>query len=276
MCGFTDTTSCLTSFVKSRKFTLDQTSICQNNLTDGSLCLKIQCRTLWLQKHGNEPEDYEDAFAPTGDFSVEVERFRCAVADGATESSFAKQWAQLLTDGYLEETEINELKEQFAEEISDKELSWFAEEKASMGAFAAILGLELNSDGTWSAEATGDCCLFQTRAKQIISSFPLTQSEQFNNSPKLISSKADDETGIENTSDGNWQSGDRFVLASDALAKSILFDEENGREAKLLERLFNLHSPDDMQTFFQGLRSQKDSSTMRNDDVTFMDVSAED
>src|SRR5881409_3670686 len=50
-------------------------------------------------KLGNSPEEYEDAWAyrqtrtPVG--------IRVAVADGATESSFAKLWAVLLAESYV-------------------------------------------------------------------------------------------------------------------------------------------------------------------------------
>jgi hypothetical protein len=46
-----------------------------------------------LHKDGNRPDEYEDAFAG----NPKVGRF--AVADGASESSFAALWAKLLVDG---------------------------------------------------------------------------------------------------------------------------------------------------------------------------------
>lgn len=48
-----------------------------------------------LCKEGNKPEEYEDAFA--GD----PRSGRFAVADGASESSFACLWAKLLVNGFV-------------------------------------------------------------------------------------------------------------------------------------------------------------------------------
>ncbi|MGH7226717.1 MAG: hypothetical protein ACRELF_26170, partial [Gemmataceae bacterium] len=48
-----------------------------------------------VHKRGNAPDEYEDAFA--GDTA----KARFAIADGASESSFAAMWAQLLTEGFI-------------------------------------------------------------------------------------------------------------------------------------------------------------------------------
>lgn len=49
--------------------------------------------TFRLHKRGNAPEEYEDAAA------ADLPAGRFAVADGATESSFAREWAKILADG---------------------------------------------------------------------------------------------------------------------------------------------------------------------------------
>ncbi len=50
----------------------------------------------WVPCGGNRPEDYEDAFA------ANAEAGRFALADGATESSFAALWAQLLVNDFVQ------------------------------------------------------------------------------------------------------------------------------------------------------------------------------
>ena len=45
---------------------------------------------LFVPKHGNAEDEYEDAFAAGSK--------RFAIADGASESSFAAPWARLLTE----------------------------------------------------------------------------------------------------------------------------------------------------------------------------------
>jgi hypothetical protein len=55
----------------------------------------IRWRAFALHKDGNRPDEYEDAYAG----NPRVGRF--AVADGASESSFAALWAKLLVDGFV-------------------------------------------------------------------------------------------------------------------------------------------------------------------------------
>src|SRR5580693_7202489 len=86
---------------------------------------------IWLPKRGNQAEEYEDAFAGDG------ETGRFAVADGASETSFAASWARLLVTGYVRtmpesnpgESWLRELQEQWAAEVDAKPLPWYAEIK---------------------------------------------------------------------------------------------------------------------------------------------------
>src|SRR5207244_4234962 len=50
---------------------------------------------LWLPRRGHAREEYEDAFA------ADPVRGRYAIADGASESSFAARWAQLLVEEFV-------------------------------------------------------------------------------------------------------------------------------------------------------------------------------
>ncbi len=55
----------------------------------------VRWQALHLVKAGNDPSEYEDAFA------ADADRARFAVADGATEASFAARWARLLVEGFV-------------------------------------------------------------------------------------------------------------------------------------------------------------------------------
>jgi len=132
-------------------------------------------QVFWLPKEGNTIEEYEDALA----YSISERRF--AVADGATESSFAERWAQSLVRGFVFgevppwegeapaepidkfggsltlpvpidkfrsltlpalKNWLEPLQREWREGIDWKRLPWFAVEKAQAGAFASLLGLE--------------------------------------------------------------------------------------------------------------------------------------
>jgi hypothetical protein len=129
--------------------------------------MRVVTNTLWLPKKGNTNEEYEDAAFPMESVEVETDSFRCAVADGATETSFSALWAKLLVEGFVNQTPRNESKQKWAEGIATKELPWYAEQKAESGAYAALLGLVLkggtDGGGTWEAEALGDCCMMLVR-----------------------------------------------------------------------------------------------------------------
>jgi hypothetical protein len=58
--------------------------------------MDLYVRAFWLPKAGNSADEYEDAF----DYSLAERRF--AIADGATESSFAKRWARSLVQGFTD------------------------------------------------------------------------------------------------------------------------------------------------------------------------------
>src|SRR5262245_17879032 len=140
--------------------------------------------SFWVPKSGNSAEEYEDAFA----LNVEFGRF--AVADGASESSFARQWARLLVDAFLAQPpaatgeELREwvkpLQEEWAKGHKTKALSWFAEEKPRNGAFSSFLAMTLDAEADrWQAMAIGDSCLFSVRGKKnVVTAFPLSRSEE--------------------------------------------------------------------------------------------------
>ena len=63
----------------------------------------ISFKAFCLQKDGNDVTEYEDAFSPRLFENDKYSEFRCAVADGATETSFSGLWAKILVDAFVEE-----------------------------------------------------------------------------------------------------------------------------------------------------------------------------
>ncbi len=247
--------------------------------------------TYWLPKHGNSLAEYEDAAAPVEPFVSEVSQFKCAVADGATEASFSGTWAKLLVDGYVRGVEwtqpecLAELAGLWQSGLSGQALPWYAEQKAQSGAFAAVVGLFLRDDlaqsftdeaarrnvsGHWRAVACGDSCLWQVRGGAIVATFPLSLSAQFDNAPMLVSSNLEANAGIEQhvvRAEGQWQPGDCFYLASDALSRWFFLRQETMGDG--LSVLTGIASQDALAELVSSAREEK---TMRNDDVTLMIV----
>jgi hypothetical protein len=83
----------------------------------------------------------------------------------------------------------------------------------------------------WQAVAVGDTCLFHTRGAALLRAFPLENSQQFSNAPKLVGARTSAEEVLDRCHvwpDGSGQSGDRLWLMTDALAQWCLAEHEAG------------------------------------------------
>lgn len=242
--------------------------------------MRVIGKVFWMPKKGNSIEEYEDSAFPLDSFETEVSEFKCAVADGATETSFAGFWAALLCEGYCENLELKELRKTWNEAVRQKELPWYAEEKMEKGAYAALLGLHLKKGrgkkNPFIVDATGDCCLLHVRENQLLSSFPIAKSEDFNNSPALICSHdfaAVDAQMQKMTLKGEWKDGDAFFLLSDALACWALKRQENFQDAA--DVLQNIETQEDLNRLVDEERQlilDDGRPAMKNDDVTLLCV----
>jgi hypothetical protein len=243
--------------------------------------MRIVTTTFWLPKKGNSNEEYEDAAFPVEPVECQTDKFRCAVADGATETSFSGLWAKLLVTGYVDQLERSHLKKLWMDSVETKQLAWYAEQKAESGAYAALVGLTITcakkgkAGGTWESEAIGDSCLFLVRDGKLIESFPLSESEQFNSNPFLLSSNLNDEETPEMfvTKSGAWQDGDSFYLLTDAIARwTCKREEEHGDAANWLAGLKEADQVAEFVDVQRGLMDSESRPLMRNDDVTLMRI----
>lgn len=252
--------------------------------------MRLRVNAFWTGKCGNSPDEYEDALA------IDIQAGRFAIADGATESSFAKQWAQLLTMGFVadpgallrREKRISRrssmlewlapLQKAWQQGIDLTSLPWFAEQKARSGAFAAFLGMELE-DATppgalrrWKAIAIGDCVLFKVRGSQLQVAFPLNDPGKFSITPELICSdqgRSQDGWKEVRVKRGEWRPGDVFLLATDALALWFLAQDQAGNKPWSL--LCSLTSQREFEELTSQLRTER---LVRNDDMTLIIIVA--
>ena len=239
--------------------------------------MRVDLHAFWQQKAGNAEDEYEDAFAPSTSPESDCREFRCAVADGATETSFSGLWARLLVDAFVDKLlqkinpqVIRELAAQWHSEINgrtaNKPLPWYAQEKLQQGAFSSLLGLTLRADGQWHALCIGDSCLFHVRPREAVWALPYHLPEQFNNRPALISTNAEVNTSLKaQVARGQWREGDYFLLMTDALAHFFLSQQR--QRARLVAGAL------DPASLEQLLAQARDERLCRNDDVTFLKVS---
>jgi hypothetical protein len=220
-------------------------------------------RGLSAPKRGHTAGEYEDAFAGGAG--------RFAVADGASETSFAGLWARLLVEGFVSGPEaagdwLTASRGSWAAEVGRVPLPWYAEAKRDEGAFATFLGLLLEPDG-WRAWAVGDSCLFQVREDRLVEAFPIGRSDEFSNHPRLLGScGAPPTTAAPVERQGTWEVGDRFLLATDALAQWFLGQCEQGERP--WRRLTQLGPG----AFPIWVEEQRERGELRNDDVTLLVV----
>jgi hypothetical protein len=232
---------------------------------------------LHVHKRGCTAEEYEDAWAANPAAGV------FAVADGASESSYSGLWARLLTAAFVAEPEpfheespwLAKSRKNWSSEVDGLDLSWYAEMKRAQGAHATFLGVSLrqatsHDPGHWRALAVGDSCLIRLRKGLPPRSFPLNDSADFGNQPRLLGSRAG-RTVVFDQESGSCQPGDRLFLMTDALAQWFLLRcEQNERPWKGLLPLFTDSAP--QAAFAAWVEERRDRDELRNDDVTLLSI----
>jgi hypothetical protein len=257
--------------------------------------------SFWAQKRGNTPDEFEDAFA------LDARNGRFAVADGATESSFADLWAKQLVDGFvsrdgfrlLGEFEADvwhswlpSLQEQWKKIVDEKDLPWFGRNKIEKGAHATFLGLTFQREELawhrrwlpwfsfykdairWRAIAVGDACMFMIRNDICTQAFPVTRPDDFHNSPCLVASISHLSAALsknERRCEGECRQGDLFWLMTDALAHWFL--KERDADRRPWRQLGTFLEKDATQNHFvEWIEKLRSASEIRNDDVTALGI----
>lgn len=240
--------------------------------------MRITVETFCSPKQGCTWADYEDAFYPKQRLQQTVETFKCAIADGATETVFCDKWAQILVKAYCDNhlnksqwlTDLRQLQYQWHREVNEHPLPWYIEQKSVMGACATFLGLTLY-DRCHLAEviAIGDSCLSHIRAEQLNACLPLQRTNQFNHTPFLLSSCVLPDEKIVKTvhyEQLTWLSHDEFYLMTDALA--LWFLQEYERYNKPWQILRQLTAPN----FINWVYQLKTLKKLQDDDITLMRI----
>jgi hypothetical protein len=166
------------------------------------------------------------------------------------------------------------------ESWSELSLSWYAEEKARTGSFAAFVGLQLELEvepPRWSAIALGDACLIHLRNDEISQALPIMRSEDFNATPVLVPSDA---TVLETTwerivvASGQVEPDDSLLLLSDAVAAWYLMLAETKDKARLrFDRLLTEGHKGELVKLFD---AERDAGRIKNDDIAIIRIDLHD
>jgi hypothetical protein len=185
--------------------------------------MPVTWRTFLVPKRGHTAAECEDALA--GDPAVG----RFAVADGASESYAAGEWARALVRAFVDNGADTDWligpRVAWHDQVGTQAVAWYAEDKFASGGHATFVGLTID-DNRWTAVAAGDAALLVVRGGILVSSFPMDDSSAFNGSPTLVRSWGEEpawEFGL-----GDLEPGDAVLLATDALAQALLATAEAG------------------------------------------------
>ncbi|HEY1186892.1 MAG TPA: hypothetical protein VGE74_04500 [Gemmata sp.] len=193
---------------------------------------------MWAQKMGNTPEQWEDAY------SLDETNGAAAIADGASSGIYCSIWAQQLSQRFLTDRPdardpvalnrwVNGLRTEWRTAINYSNLNWSKQAKVDqVGAAATLLGLELGPAGPsgarpWRACAVGDASLFWVRRGELLATFPVVAADQFGSAPLLVRSNPGFRT-VAVAAAGTCEPGDRFVLATDAVAARLFKSTQGG------------------------------------------------
>ena len=250
--------------------------------------MQVCSRGFYAPKRGNVESEYEDAYFPErASQQHDLSEFRCAVADGASESAFSKEWARLLVRRYYHQRlSLGLLQRCWLRKVTRQPVPWYLEEKIRRGSHATLVELSIRDPkpsepcgGSWKATAVGDSCLFHVRNDELLTVAPITRSDDFNNHPHLVSTDSSTSYGLNGsrlkTFSGDWMPSDVFYLLTDALAEWTLAEHEAGRPPWPLFRSLGKdgESASEGQKSFKTLVAKlRENGGLHNDDTTLLRI----
>ncbi len=206
--------------------------------------MPFEWRVFELAKEPEHPDQNQDAWWLNAEDGV------AAIADGVTSGIFSRQWARLLTRAVVDDWPdpgnedrfpawVSDLRAQWEREIDVSGLAWYQRAKLREGGFSTLLWLRLLDNGGLrdgreesriEALAIGDSCLFHVRGDELLESFPLDCTGQFDSSPLVLGSvnlKRDDQLQFERLEIAS-RTGDMIVLCTDSVAAWAMNQYERG------------------------------------------------
>jgi serine/threonine protein phosphatase PrpC len=236
-----------------------------------------------LPKIGEEEQTIQDRFASNLDGSL------VAIADGAGSSLYPSKWADILVTTFCQssgdpiekmkkshEEWLKPLQEEWRQyylaQVSDPNRKWWqGGSQIKDHGSATFIGLSLQhfknlEEGRWQAAAIGDSCLFKLDNKtKRLQTFPIQSSQEFKSTTKCFRSLSEYPSFSPRFEEGEFEKGDIFLLATDAVAQGILVDYEN--KGQDWREFFVLQEKENFAKLIMRLR---DRNLIKNDDTTIV------
>jgi hypothetical protein len=234
-----------------------------------------------MPKSGHSLAECEDSIC------VNRQALKFAVADGATEAFDSASWSKRLAAAWVALDDDCLDADSFLNWAAGEgaalgatwqglKLSWFAEEKALVGSFAAFAGMKLSpvSGGwRWSAIAVGDTCLFHLRERSVVSALPLNDPAGFGSAPVLLPSNNPDRALVRSSivaGQGDAVAGDELLLMSDAISAWFL-SLASAEDTWPLEFLRALQQGNE-RTISTIVESERSQGRLKDDDVSILHI----
>jgi hypothetical protein len=228
-----------------------------------------------VPKSLSEQDSNEDAT------SFDLERGVFAISDGASESFDSRAWARLLVSRFIEQPAVNPEWVNAARLSYEvgwhfDALSWSQQAAFDRGSFATLLGAEWHEhNGALEVFAVGDSLAVHVRASGTWESHPYRRAEQFDERPRLLSTKAAANAFVRSgtfytESCAAWHptEGSLVLLMTDALGQWLLTEPASFEARSQL-----LLSANNESAFAEFVLEQRRLGAMRIDDTTLMVLS---
>lgn len=243
----------------------------------------IQSRTWHVAKDTAFAAEYDDAFHVGADCE------RVAIADGVSSAIFSGRWARILTRAIVENPPDFSQPDGWVKWLAGPRQDWMVDidfprmpphQKTKLrqvgGAYCTLClaqflpGIPSEDEVTryqLRGYAMGDSCLLHIRDGQLVTSFPLCSSAEFDLDPDSICSVAssrDTQLNLK-TVDIECQDADVIVLVTDAIGKWMFECLERGELAPWAQ-LWSLDESDWIAT----IDHLRDINALKRDDTTMV------
>ncbi|APU16698.1 MULTISPECIES: protein phosphatase 2C domain-containing protein [Actinoalloteichus] len=217
-----------------------------------------------VPKNGREESENEDQVG----YDEAAGRF--AVADGASTAARSEVWARILVESFLSDgtdpsatNVLPLLRKRWETETAAQATSWVAQEKLRQGSAAAFVGLSLR-DGGYQVIAVGDACYLHLRNNRVVRFGPVASAAEFTRFPSLVRTDGGPRSIDQR---GEYRTGDRFLLVTDALAAFLMRRLERSGPKIRLPRFAKADWTGDQQAFAAIIAGYRDEG-LANDDTT--------
>jgi hypothetical protein len=243
--------------------------------------------TFTLPKIGEAQSSNQDRFDQSQTENADL----IALADGAGASLYPGQWAERLVKAFCQSSEnpIPALQESYSDWLAAPQAQWRqyylerlkspsrkwwqggSEQKAC--GFSTFIGLRLERlipesqlKSRWQAVAVGDSCLFQWAAStQQLITFPCKTAQSFRTTTQCFASLPEYPSCAPTFTEGDYQLGDLFLLATDALSRRLLCEYE--QENAAWKQWFRIKT---YQDFSESVAELRQKQLIQNDDTTMV------